>query len=316
MNDMSPFQQPAKNIASQVTVIVNTGARKADDNAVVRQLAEIFTAKGVEADIQLARSGAEIAELARRAAKAESSVVVAAGGDGTINAVASELIGSGKILGVLPLGTLNHFAKDLGVPLDLGSAVDLIAQQSVAQIDIGEVNGRYFLNNSGLGLYPRIVHEREQQQSQGRSKWLAFFSALLIIIHRYPLLRVRLSTDAGELRRRTPMVFVGNNEYELQGLKMGSRRFLNRGKLFLYVTREMSRWRLFKIGLAALFGKLSDVTDLEAMSVREVSVQARRRRLRVALDGEVAVMRLPLRYRIHPAALRVIVPAGNEEAGR
>jgi diacylglycerol kinase family enzyme len=112
------------------------------------------------------------------------------------------------------------------------------------------------------------------------------------------------------------MVFVGNNEYELQGLHMGSRRSLNRGVLFLYVTREMSRWRLFKIGLAALFGKLSDATDFDAMSVREVSVQARRRRLRVALDGEVVVMRLPLRYRIHPAALRVIVPATKKESGR
>jgi diacylglycerol kinase family enzyme len=303
-------------MAADLTVIVNAGARKADDTAVHRQLAEMFTAKGLEADIQLARSGAEIVELARRAAKAESSVVVAAGGDGTINAVASELVGSNKILGVLPLGTLNHLAKDLGMPLDVESAVGVLAQQSLAQIDIGEVNGRYFLNNSGLGLYPGIVHEREQQQAQGRSKWLAFFSALLIIIHRYPLLTVRLNTEGGELRRRTPMVFVGNNEYELQGLNMGSRRFLNRGKLFLYVTREMSRWRLFKIGLAALFGRLSDAHDFDAVSVKEISVQARRRRLRVALDGEVVVMRLPLRYRIHPAALRVIVPADKDESGR
>ena len=202
------------------------------------------------------------------------------------------------------------------MPLDLESAVDVIAQQRLAQIDIGEVNGRYFLNNSGLGLYPGIVHEREQQQAQGRSKWLAFLSALLIIIHRYPLLTVRLSTEARELRRRTPMVFVGNNEYQLQGLNMGSRRSLNGGKLFLYVTREMSRWRLLKIGLAALFGRLGDTRDLDAMSVREVSVEARRRRLRVALDGEVVVMRLPLRYCIHPAALRVIVPADQEESGR
>jgi diacylglycerol kinase family enzyme len=302
-------------MASDLTVIVNAGARKAEDSAVQRQLVQLFTARGLRADIQLARSGAEIVELAWRATKADSSVVVAAGGDGTINAVASELVCSNKILGVLPMGTLNHLAKDLGMPLDLESAVDVIAQQTLSRIDIGEVNGRYFLNNSGLGLYPGIVHEREQQQAQGRSKWLAFFSALLIIIHRYPLLTVRLSTEARELRRRTPMVFVGNNEYELQGLNMGSRRSLNRGKLFLYVTREMSRWRLFKIGLAALFGRLSDIHDFDAMSVREVSVQARRRRLRVALDGEVVVMRLPLRYRIHPAALRVIVPADNDESG-
>jgi len=297
-------------------VIVNAGARKADDVAVYPQLAGMFTAKGLRAEVQLARSGAEIGELARRAIKVEGSVVVAAGGDGTINAVASQLVGSNKILGILPLGTLNHLAKDLGMPLDLESAVDVIAQQRLAQIDIGEVNGRYFLNNSGLGLYPGIVHEREQQQAQGRSKWLAFLSALLIIIHRYPLLTVRLSTEARELRRRTPMVFVGNNEYQLQGLNMGSRRSLNGGKLFLYVTREMSRWRLLKIGLAALFGRLGDTRDLDAMSVREVSVEARRRRLRVALDGEVVVMRLPLRYCIHPAALRVIVPADQEESGR
>jgi diacylglycerol kinase family enzyme len=302
-------------MASDLTVIVNAGARKADDTAVQRQLVQLFTAKGLRADVQLARSGAEIVGLARRATKADRSVVVAAGGDGTINAVASELVGSNKILGVLPLGTLNHLAKDLGMPLDLESAVDIIAQQTLARIDIGEVNGRYFLNNSGLGLYPGIVHERQQQQAQGRSKWLAFFSALLIIIHRYPLLTVRLSTEDRELRRRTPVVFVGNNEYELQGLNMGSRRSLSRGRLFLYVTREMSRWRLLKIGLAALFGRLSDIHDFDAMSVREVSVQARRRRLRVALDGEVVVMRLPLRYRIHPAALRVIVPADNDESG-
>ena len=302
-------------MATDFIVIVNAGARKADDVAVYPQLAEMFTAKGLRAEVQLARSGAEIGELARRAIKVEGSVVVAAGGDGTINAVASELVGSNKILGVLPLGTLNHLAKDLGMPLDLESAVDVIAQQTLARIDIGEVNGRYFLNNSGLGLYPGIVHERQQQQAQGRSKWLAFFSALLIIIHRYPLLTVRLGTEDRELRRRTPMVFVGNNEYELQGLNMGSRRSLNRGKLFLYVTREMSRWRLLKVGLAALFGRLSDIHDFDALSVREVSVQARRRRLRVALDGEVVVMRLPLRYRIHPAALRVIVPADNGESG-
>jgi diacylglycerol kinase family enzyme len=303
-------------MALHLTIIVNVGARKADGLVIKQQLDEIFSSKGVEADIQLGRSGTEIVELARYAAKGESSVVVAGGGDGTVNAVASELVGTRKILGVLPLGTLNHFAKDLGIPPDLESAIDVISQKNITHIDIGEVNGRYFLNNSSIGLYPQIVQEREQQQAQGRSKWLAFFSALLIIIHRYPLLTVRLNADSRELRRRTPMVFVGNNEYELQGLNMGSRRCLDRGLLFLYVTRQMSRWRLFKMGLAALFGKLNDASDFDAMCIREVSVQARRRRLRVALDGEVTVMRLPLRYRVHPAALPVIVPATEGQSGR
>ena len=148
-------------MAAHITVIVNVGARKADDNVIKQQLAELFNSKAVEADIQVGRSGTEIVELARYAAKGESSVVVAGGGDGTVNAVASELVGTGKILGVLPLGTLNHFAKDLCIPLDIESAVDVIAQETITQIDIGEVNGRYFLNNSSIGLYPQIVQERE-----------------------------------------------------------------------------------------------------------------------------------------------------------
>jgi diacylglycerol kinase family enzyme len=302
-------------MASRTTVIVNAGARQADENGAVRQLEEVFRSKGMEADIWLGRSGAEIVELARRAAKHENAVIVAGGGDGTINAVASELVGTGKILGVLPLGTLNHFAKDLNIPLDLESAVGVVVENTTTYIDIGEVNGRYFLNNSGLGLYPRIVEEREEQRAMGRSKWLAFFAALLVIIHRYPLLTVRLNAAGRELLRRTPMVFIGNNEYELQGLRMGSRRCINAGMLFLYVTRQMSRWGLLRMGLHALVGKLYEAGDFDAMCVKELWVQARRRRLRVSLDGEVTTLRPPLRYRIHPAALRVIVPAGVEAIG-
>ena len=302
-------------MASRTTVIVNAGARQADENGAVRQLEEVFRSKGMEADIWLGRSGAEIVELARRAAKQEDAIVVAGGGDGTINAVASELVGTGNILGVLPLGTLNHFAKDLNIPLDLEGAVGVVVQNRTTYIDIGEVNGRYFLNNSGLGLYPRIVEEREEQRAMGRSKWLAFFAALLVIIHRYPLLTVRLNAAGRELLRRTPMVFIGNNEYELQGLRMGSRRCINAGMLFLYVTRQMSRWGLLRMGLHALVGKLYEAGDFDAMCVKELWVQARRRRLQVSLDGEVTTLRPPLRYRVHPAALRVIVPAGVEAIG-
>jgi diacylglycerol kinase family enzyme len=302
-------------MASHVTVIVNAGARQADEDGLIGRLGELFESKRLPAVIWRGRSGAEIRDLARRAATSESPLIVAGGGDGSIGAVASELIDTGKTLGVLPLGTLNHFAKDLGIPLDLEAAVDVIAQQYTMPVDVGEVNGRYFLNNSGLGLYPRMVVEREEQQSRGRSKWLAFFSALLIVIHRYPMMTVRLNADGRELLRRTPMVFIGNNEYELQGLNIGTRSCLNGGNLFLYVTRQMSRWRLLKMGIAALFGKLYEAKDFDAMCVKELWIKARRRRLRVALDGEVAALRLPLHYRIHPAALRVIVPASVEKNG-
>jgi len=303
-------------MAPEITVILNASARQADEDRAQRQLAEIFSSKGMKANIWLGRSGGDIVELARRSAKSESAVIVAGGGDGTINAIASKLVDTGKVLGVLPLGTLNHFAKDLNIPLDLEAAVDVLNQRNTVAVDIGEVNGFYFLNNSGLGLYPRIVEEREEQQAKGRGKWLAFLSALLIIIHRYPLLTVRLDADGRELLRRTPMVFIGNNEYELQGRQMGSRKCVDAGMLFLYVTRQMTRWGLFRMGLQALFGKLYEAKDFDAMCVKELWVQAPRRRLKVALDGEITALKPPLRYRIHPAALRVIVPANKRQSGR
>ncbi|HVG33349.1 MAG TPA: diacylglycerol kinase family protein, partial [Pyrinomonadaceae bacterium] len=136
------------------------------------RLAELFSERGSDARITLAKSGNEIVELARRAARDDCHTVIAGGGDGTINAVASAVVGTDKRLGVLPLGTLNHFAKDLKIPLDLEGAVSNIFDAHVARVDVGEVNGRIFLNNSSLGLYPSIVRQREKQQERlGRGKW-------------------------------------------------------------------------------------------------------------------------------------------------
>ena len=296
-------------MSQAITVIVNSGARQADDDVTVARLSEAFVNSGMRAEIRIARNGTEIVQLARQGARDASSAVVAAGGDGTINAVATELIGTTKPLGVLPLGTLNHFAKDLNIPSTVEEAVRVLAARHAIDIDVGEVNGRYFLNNSGLGLYPRLVTEREQQQAKGRNKWLAFFSAMLIVLHRYPLLSIRLSADGHEFLRRTPMVFIGNNQYEIQGLNIGSRKCINAGMLSLYVTRQTGRWGFFKQGLKALLGKLNYQDEFDAMCVQRLWVQASRKRLRVALDGEVTEMRLPLEYRVRPAALRVIVPA-------
>src|SRR5271166_1000269 len=116
---------------------------------------------GVPARIVVTRSGGELASLAARAARANSQAVVAGGGDGTVNAVAGALVATDTALGVLPMGTLNHFAKDLGIPLDLEAAARNVFIGDIAKVDVGEVNGRVFVNNSGIGLYPRIVRERE-----------------------------------------------------------------------------------------------------------------------------------------------------------
>jgi diacylglycerol kinase family enzyme len=298
-------------------VILNAAAGAGAGGAARARLEQLFGENSFDAHVTLARSGEEIIESARRAAEDyESGVVVAAGGDGTINAVASQLVGTGKVLGVLPFGTLNHFAKDLGVPLDAGEAARAIVAGRTALVDVGEVNGRFFLNNSSLGLYPTLVREREKLQHRlGRGKWSAAFWAALTVLRRYPFLSVRLEIDGRGLRRRTPFVFVSNNEYELDGFRIGTRARLDAGTLSLHVTRDIGRCGLARLALRAFCGRLRADRDFDMIAAREVWIETRHRRLRVATDGEITIMRPPLRYRVLPAALRVIVP-GREESER
>ncbi len=269
---------------------------------------------GLDAAITLAQSGAEMIATAEQALRDGAPIVVAGGGDGTINAVASVVVGSGTPFGVLPLGTLNHFAKDLNIPLDLDAAIANVAQGVRHQVDVGEVNGRIFLNNSSLGLYPDIVRDREKQQRRlGRGKWLAFSWALLAALRRYPFLSVQLKLKGTVHARRTPFVFIGNNEYLMEGLNIGERERLNGGQLSLYVAQRPGRLGLLKLALHALFGKLSQAKDFDMLMANDLEIATHHRRLRVATDGEVSVMNTPLQYRIRPAALDVIVPAPVKE---
>jgi diacylglycerol kinase family enzyme len=239
--------------------------------------------------------------------------VVAAGGDGTISAVASHLVGSGKTLGVLPIGTLNHFAKDLRIPLDLPTAVHTTVHGRVMPVDAAEVNGRVFINNSSLGLYPQIVSKREEQQERlGRGKWPAFLWATLHALRRFPFLDLRLVLEGKHLARRTAFLFVGNNEYQIAGFNLGARECVDRGNLGLYLTHRTGRLGLFRLGLHALFGRVDQAEDFEAFCVKEARIETRKRRLLVACDGEVAWMKSPLHYRSLQNALRVLVP--NEES--
>ena len=238
-------------------------------------------------------------------------IVVAGGGDGTINAVASVLVGTGVAFGVLPLGTLNHFAKDVGIPLALGEAVANIAHGVRKKVDVGTVNGQIFLNNSSLGLYPDIVRDREKQQTRlGRGKWLAAAWATIGALRRYPFLSVRLTLDNGQLQaRRTPFVFIGNNEYTMQGFSIGARARLDTGKLSLYVAQRPGRLGLLRLGWCALWGRLAQERDFDVLSAQSLDIETRHKRILDATDGEVTVMTTPLNYRIRPAALNVIVPA-------
>jgi len=294
---------------TSLEVIINCGSGTTDKSEVSRQVNELFEANGLRAHISLAKGGAQVVQLARRAAQGDSQLIVAGGGDGTVSSIAAELVGTTKTLGVLPLGTLNHFAKDLHIPLDLESAVKVISGGRILSVDVGEVNGHLFLNNSSLGLYPSIVRERQKQERLGFGKWPAFLWAAVSVLRRYPFLNVKLRAGDKEFTRRTPFIFVGNNQYEMEGFKIGRRRRLDSGELSLYITHRTGRLGLLRLALRALCGRLRNEKDFMAMTTRELWIQTRRERLRVAADGEVTVMEPQLHYRIRPAALRVFVPS-------
>lgn len=297
----------------KIEVIINAGAGADGKEDIQDQLVEMFRASGIEARVSLARTGTEVTEFARQAARSDADAVVAGGGDGTISSVASEMIGSDKALGILPFGTLNHFAKDLQIPLDLEGAVQTIIAGHTIEVDFGEVNGRIFLNNSSLGLYPSIVREREKKQRLGHGKWPAFVWAALSVLRRYPFLEIRLSVAGKQLTLKTPFVFIGNNEYAMETLNIGGRARLDAGKLSLYLTHRTGRLGLIRLTLRALFGGLRQEKDFLALHTEEIWLGTKDRRLRVALDGEVTVMEPPLHYRVRPRELRVLAPGNDQD---
>lgn len=291
-------------------MIVNSGAGARSNGASpADDIRRLFADRGSAPRVVEPTPAADLTKLAREAAEGDGEVVVAAGGDGTISAVASQLVGTNKTLGVLPIGTLNHFAKDLRIPLDLESAVRTTTEGRVASVDAAEVNGRVFINNSSLGLYPQIVSKREEQQERlGRGKWPAFIWATLHALRRFPFLHLRITVEGKQLARKTAFLFVGNNEYEIAGFNLGARACIDRGNLGLYLTHRTGRLGLFRLGLHALFGRVDQAEDFEAFCVKEARIETRRRRLLVACDGEVEWMQTPLHYRSRANALRVLVP--------
>jgi diacylglycerol kinase family enzyme len=296
-----------------VAVIVNAGAGHGHDDERAAELRRLLQEAGLDAELTLADGGEAIIDAARRALDGGARLIAAGGGDGTINAVASVVAGADPSanvrFGVLPLGTLNHFAKDLGIPLDLPGAVRNLAEGRSMAVDVGEVNGRIFLNNSSLGLYPDIVRDREKQQRRlGRGKWTAATWAALGALRRYPFLSMRLTVDGTRFARRTPFVFIGNNRYVMEGLTIGERERLDDGVLSLYVPQHPTRLGLLRFAFDALRGRLGQERDFDVLHATDFEIDTLHKRLRVATDGEVTVMAAPLRYRVRPGALTVLVP--------
>jgi diacylglycerol kinase family enzyme len=293
----------------KVRVIINRGGGSFGEDSAQR-LEPLFERHGIAAKILAVAPGDLDRHCGEAAKDAGVDALVAAGGDGTIGTAAAAVAGTAMPLGILPLGTLNHFAKDAGIPLDLEEAVAVVAGGTTRQVDVAEVNGRVFINNSAVGLYPRLVRDRERQQRfLGRSKKLAMAVAAARTLWRFSHRRLTLRIAGREAPVETPLLFVGNNRYQMGLLTLGTRERIDKGELCLYAPLARSARQFLSISLRAVFGREDEQADFLTLDgVAAAEIDARRPRLMVATDGEAQMMDTPLRYRIRAGALKLLVP--------
>jgi diacylglycerol kinase family enzyme len=266
-------------------------------------------AVGIKPSIE-AVDGDDIEKHARAAAKRGAKLIIVGGGDGSVSAAAQAVAGSKAALGILPLGTLNHLARDLRLPFQLKQAAAAIATGRPRSIDVAEVNGQMFVNNAAIGLYPLMVLDRESQQERlGRSKRLAMLVASLRTMVRFHHQRLTLSGDGGEARVDTPLLFVGNNDYRLAMPGAGRRERLDGGKLCVMVMRKKGLPGFLAAVSRALLGITREDDMVRLDHVEHLRVDSGRSSITLALDGETSRMKPPLHFRIRKRALKIMVPA-------
>ena len=297
------------NRAHEVLVCVNRssgGIARGEKDA--EEIRSALAAAGLKTRVELLAGGG-IADRAKAAVEEGVDLLIVGGGDGSVSAAAGVLAGTKTCLGILPLGTLNHFARDLGIPPDLEESTKLVADRKTRKIDVAEVNGRVFVNNSAVGLYPLMVIDRDLQRKRlGRSKRLAMLVASARTLARFNHYRLTLTVNDEKARVDTPLLFVGNNDYRIDLRAPGRRESLDDGRLSVFVMRKKTRRGLVAASIRALFNRARPDDMVRLEDVERLRVESRRSHLVISVDGEIESVSGALDYRVRKAALNVIAP--------
>jgi diacylglycerol kinase family enzyme len=294
---------------ARVPVLLNCNAGAAgSDPKIGEKVADALAKAGFDAEVELI-DGGKCEVRCRALVERGARLIVVGGGDGTVSAAASALVGSETLLGILPVGTLNHFARDLGISTNIEEAIKLIASRPERRVDVAEMNDRLFINNSAIGLYPLMVIDRDLQRVRlGRSKRLAMIVASLRTLARFNHQRLTLTVNDQQARIDTPLLFVGNNEYRTDIGAAGQRESIEDGELSVYVMRKKTRRGLIAASIRSLLNRSRPDDMVRIEGVERLCVSSRKRQLAVSLDGEVVRAEPPLDYKIRKKALRVIAP--------
>ena len=297
-------------------VVFNIGSGHGDAAAARAVIAQACDAAGRAVQWLVVDDPKRIGNVAREAvrlAREVSGIVVAAGGDGTINAVAQATLGSGCAFGVLPQGTFNYFSRTHGIPADTAAAMQVLLHEAATPVQVGLVNEQLFLVNASLGLYPKLLEDREAWKRQlGRSRMVAFGAGLLTLLRGAPSLRLHLEVQGRMRDVRTPTLFVGNNALQLTQLGFPEAQAVADGELAVIMLRPVGRLRILGLVLRGAFGQLGDADQVLSFAFRELVVRRARalgrRRVKVATDGEISWQSEPLRFRVSPEPLLLIRP--------
>jgi diacylglycerol kinase family enzyme len=237
-----------------------------------------------------------------------ASRILVAGGDGSLAAAARVLAGTTIELAVFPCGTLNHLARDVGVPLDLHEAAAAARSRSTRRVDVGYVNDRLFLNTSSVGAYSTFVRLRDRLERRLGYTLASALAGARLILH-LPVFRVTLDVDGRAQHYVTPLVFIGVDERELKLPLLGARVPAGRSGLHVMVIRRRSGARTLALALAAAARGVKAVSRTPAMdSFFADTLRVERHHRSVAVDGEIVEQTPPLAYRGDRGALVVVVP--------
>lgn len=314
---------PAAPVAPPLWIVINAGSGEHDAQETQQVLAEVFQGAGHQTEFVRLADPASLGEACERAAaqaKARDGILVVAGGDGSINTAAAAAMRHGCALGVIPQGTFNYLARDHGIPLDAQAAALALVRARPQPVQVGLVNDHVFLVNASLGLYPRVLQDREAFKSRlGRHRWVALLSGVATVLRWHRRLRLDVELDGVRTLLTTTTLFVGNNRLQVEqvGLEEAVAQRTGRGQLAGIVTRPVGAWTMLWLALRGALGRLGDADQVLTFSFHELEVRVLgARRVKVATDGEVQVMATPLRFAAAAQRLLLMVPAPEDQVPR
>lgn len=299
---------------SSILLIINRGSGKTDCAALAHDLQRFAQQAGVHCEVRLVRGERQIRMATEEAKRCPHERIVAGGGDGTLNAVASALAGLNKEMAILPLGTFNYFAREFNVPSDVHEAFKLGLEGEARPVSLGEINGVPFLNNASIGLYPKVLEVREHTYARwGRSRLAAYWSVLTAVIRHHANLRLEIAGAEGVApqRLKTPMVFAGRNGYQLAEFGLPGPECVLNGSMAVYILPKATRLGLVRLALRMFFGQLEPREDFKVLCATELELALKRGWWTVAVDGERVRVRSPITLRMRRDALRVVLPPWN-----